>query len=282
MKELDFDIFEILNQRICQGNYTLPSIPEASLRLMNLLSDSDTSLEELEKTVGMDPILASQILKIANSCISGAIVEVTSLKNALMRLGRKHIRSIVMMLSIKASIIKSKTFLGPMKQIWSHSISSAFLKRYVAKKFKEEPEESFTVGLLHNMGKLILLSLLNEMLQESAQEISEDFLGQIYIAHHLEITKKLLSAWKISPKIIQIIALQDSDIESIKNSPLSESDQKMVFSLILISFICKSIEENLIKEKFQQFSSLLSIDIAYLEDILKQKEKIAEEILPFI
>ncbi len=283
MRESDFDIMELLSQRIDKGSYSLPTIPEASLRLMNLLSDSDSNLEELEKTVAMDPILASQILKIANSCISGAIVEVTSLKNALMRLGRKHVRSLVMMLSIKSSLIQGKSFLGPMKKIWAYSITCAFLGKYLAKKIKADPEEFFVIGLLHATGKLILLSLLHEMLQLSRQEVSEEFLEKIYSSHDLQITQKLLTSWKISPKITQIITLQSKQIADIEKTNLSQGEQKCVVSLIFVKSLClldAQIPPKL--EELQPCLSFLGLEKSFLDELLLQKNKITEEVLPFV
>ena len=243
MKTVEYNLIAQLKTRIQQENYSLPTIPQATLRVMELLADPQSSVVDMEKVIAFDPILAAQILKISNSCLYGARVEVTSLKNAIVRLGRRQIRSVILMMSTKSCLIKGKS-LAPMQEMWKDSVACAFACQVVAKKIKQDREELFTIGLLHNIGKLMILSLLNELVKQAQTEPNFDpeLLQMVYDAYHLDIAQKILTAWKIPLRLIEIINCQ-ALLEATPQQEVALSILQPAMGLNFAKKLCRDIAD---------------------------------------
>ena len=244
MKTIEYNLMAQLKTRIEQKNYSLPTIPQATFRIMELLADPQSSIAEMEKVIAFDPILAGQILKISNSCLYGARVEVTSLKNAIVRLGRKQIRSVILMMSTKSCLIKGKT-LAPMQKMWKDSVACAFCCQVIAKKIKLDREELFTVGLLHNIGRLMILSLLSELVKESGSELdfNPELLEMVYDVYHLDIAEKILASWQIPQRLIEIVHCQAVALKSDTPEETNASILQPATGLNLSQKLCRRITE---------------------------------------
>lgn len=138
---------------------TLPPSPGNILRLSRLLGNENTSTREITQVIGYEPILAVRILRLANSTIYGLERNVTSVQAAIAAIGNKTLGEIVLMelaSSTFAKQIRSSFFA---RKIWEHSLAVAMISREIAQTLKVKgTDEIFTCGLLHDLGKLILLS----------------------------------------------------------------------------------------------------------------------------
>ncbi|MCY7347568.1 MAG: HDOD domain-containing protein [Pyrinomonadaceae bacterium] len=138
---------------------TLPPSPGNIMRLSRLLGDEDTSVREITQAIGYEPMLAARILRLANSTIYGLERNVTSIQAAIAAVGNKILGEIVLMelaSSTFAKQIRSSFFA---RKIWEHSLAVAMISRETAQILQMKgTEEVFTCGLLHDLGKLILLS----------------------------------------------------------------------------------------------------------------------------
>jgi|GEM_PF-2502794 len=138
---------------------TLPPSPGNIMRLSRLLGDENTSTREITQAIGYEPILAVRILRLANSTIYGLERNVTSVQAAIAAVGNKTLGEIVLMelaSSTFAKQIRSSFFA---RKIWEHSLAVAMISREMAQVLQMKgTEEVFTCGLLHDLGKLVLLS----------------------------------------------------------------------------------------------------------------------------
>lgn len=281
----DLDLIGELKRRIEAGNYSLPTIPQSAIRVMELLGNPMSTPEDMEKIINLDPIIAGQILKTANSCLYGAVIEVTSVKNAIVRLGRKQIRSIIHLFSIKSALIKGKVFLEPIKKIWKQSLCCAFLCKDVAKKVKIDKEAMFMNGLMHNIGKLMILSVLHEIVAnvDSSQAINEELLEMVYEMHHLEVGKKLLKNWKIPENNLRVIALQSAGDDLLTDYEVPQEDRMQALALMFCSQVCQMKEEDDIDEdELSLYMTELNISEDDFEALLEKLEEIETEAVNFV
>jgi HD-like signal output (HDOD) protein len=276
------DLIAQFQLRLERENYTLPTIPAASLRLMNLLSNPDCSVAEMEKTITFDPMLAGQVLKIANSCLYGTVMEVNSLKQAILRIGRKPLRTIVLMNSIKATLIKSRTFLPAMQAIWKQSLMCAFFSKLLAKRVRQDGDELFIMGLFHNIGKLMILSLLYEMFQQAETAMSQEMLDKAYATNQIEIGKKLLHLWKIPERIGAIIALQSLEQNLLDDTSIAEQNRRLAATIMLSQKLCLMVAQNVVEEdKIFPLFDFLGISQQALVEMVQQIHSVEKEVSPF-
>ena len=169
----------------------LPSVPDLVLRLEEELRKSHPSVNEITYIIEQDPSLSLRILSVANSAFYRRGKEATSVRQAMVRLGFMEIRR----LAVAAVLIDSyKDFSGSSPQLfWGHSLAVAFATRIIAEfcQTRIDPqlvESSFTIGLLHDLGVLVL-----QMLYPKEYQVLVDDL----LAEGGDISDREISAWDI-------------------------------------------------------------------------------------
>lgn len=134
----------------------LPVLPDVAASVLRFTEDSGGSLGKLSDHIGKDPSLTAHILKISNSPLYGLTQKVATLKLALVVLGVREVKNIVLGLSVFQAF-----FSGPAEALahamWQHSLEVAGLNRKLGAVLAPGLQaEDFIAGLLHDIGKLVL------------------------------------------------------------------------------------------------------------------------------
>lgn len=131
---------------------TIPTIPENFKKMLSILENPKTSLSEIGRFILNDPVLTSRVLKMVNSPVYGFPGRITSINQALLLLGLNVVRGLLLGISVFEAMQKA------MKGLWEHSLGNAITTRIIAQKINiKEPEEVAVAGLLHDIGKVILI-----------------------------------------------------------------------------------------------------------------------------
>ena len=270
----NFNLIEKVKESIRTKRYALPMMPANAMRLLNLLNNADSDIVEIEKVASLDQLIAGEIVKIANSSAYGSRVVVNSLKNAIARIGRKELRGVIFAISIKICLLKKGQYLFYMKQVWQEALHVAFISRFLAKKFEMDPEQLFLAGLMHNIGKMAILSIFHDLSHNAPEGacIDPDLLDMIFEAHHLDIGKKVMNSWNFPADIIKIIELQDKGDALLVGKKFSKNEAMVAVLLSLAIDLCHMIDDDdgemdpKILEKRMRFLQLSSKDLPDLMD----------------
>jgi HD-like signal output (HDOD) protein len=217
-----------LQQKIEQIT-NLPTLPQIVVRILQIINDPDTSIKEIARAVSQDPPLSAKILRLANSAFYGMPRSVTSISNAIVLLGTKVIRTIVLSLTVFDMFPGNRSSLFDRTAFWRHSTSCAFLCRFLAEQlegvFPFYAEEAFCGGLLHDLGKVVMEQYLHEDFHQAirhakAKKISlydaeMDALGYA----HTDVAEWLTSNWEL-PASIQLAMVYHhtpSEVNQSKN-----------------------------------------------------------------
>lgn len=135
----------------------LPPLPGVALRVAGLTQDLDASTRKIADAIGCDPILAARIIRAANSPIYCFQRNVTALPIAVSALGNETIHSLVFMSAAAEAFTKGRR--SPFETtLWEHSVAVGLAAREVMLMLRLRGlEEGFLCGLLHDLGKLLLL-----------------------------------------------------------------------------------------------------------------------------
>ena len=143
-------------EKILKAN--LPPLPGSVFRILELLRDVNVSNSALATAVGYDPLLAARLLRLANSTFYSRQNNVTTIHRAIDTIGTKALYDAVM-LGVAANTF-SKEIEGSAtgRAVWEHSLAVALLARELTDISQMRGgENAFICGLLHDIGKLILL-----------------------------------------------------------------------------------------------------------------------------
>jgi HD-like signal output (HDOD) protein len=189
----------------------LPTLPVVSQRILELMADENASNRDIAKLVENDQSLALKIMKIANSAFFGSLTKISSLEQAMVKLGMNEVRSIVLAVSVYDFFSNCDSGVFDRKRFWKHGIVCSQAAKYLGTYYRTGNDTLFISGLVHDMGKAVLdeyfheefLSIINylELERCTFSEAEKAVVGTT----HSQIAARLLSQWKFSDNIIQQI-----------------------------------------------------------------------------
>ncbi|HQU82963.1 MAG TPA: HDOD domain-containing protein [Pyrinomonadaceae bacterium] len=188
----------------------IPPLQGTILRLTELLRDINVSSKELADTVGCDPILAARILKLANSSFYARRKAVTTIQHAIESVGTKALYDMVMLGAMSDSFGKEirDSVLG--RTVWEHSLAVGILARELSRVLQlRGAEEAFLCGLLHDIGKILMLRSDSERFESLLDKRTElemfEWEQRIYGFDHTEVGAYVTYKWGLPESIYNVI-----------------------------------------------------------------------------
>ena len=209
---------------IIMSGYEIPPMPNVAQQILRMVADPDTTAEKLQKVILADQALTTRILKIANSPFYGVPRAVRTLSTAIIILGYKMIRNLVLATATKS--INRRFGLTEM-MMWEHSIGASIASFLIAKKVRfPDPEEAFLAGLLHDIGKQILNNYDSERYMRVIERAyNEDVTfyfaeKEIFGFSHPEVGALVVKKWKLSEELENAIRYHHDGFQTnIKENP---------------------------------------------------------------
>jgi len=185
----------------------LPALPRAACHIIAVIDDPRTTATKLEKAIALDQALTAKVLRIANSPFYGAVREIRTVSEAIVRLGFVTIRNWTLVTATKSIFLTPGSGLL-FKKIWQQSVLSAMASQLVAQAVgMREPEGVFVGGLMQNIGQLVLAraqpELFHEVLAESADTQQPYHLVERRLLgfDHGDLGALLLKEWNLSREL---------------------------------------------------------------------------------
>lgn len=203
---------ERILQCVDQGEVDLPPLPELATRIVEMLDESsDAGAGEVAELLRNDPAVAATLLKIANSAAYGGLRQITALHQAVARLGLHQVASIVTALLHRGHYeSRDPARRTVFRALWDHAVASAMAARMLAGVRGGDPEESFMAGLLHDVGKLVVLEALDHLTRARGVTLTPDTADELVQVLHAELGHRTLTAWKL-PEPVCRAALRHHD-----------------------------------------------------------------------
>jgi HD-like signal output (HDOD) protein len=197
-----------MTAKVKAGEIRVPPSPIAALRLMQLLSDERTPVSTLTGVLGQDQSLAAIVLRLANSVKYRRLSEVVSLSDAVLVLGRSALRDVSVAKELHERTLSAGALVALRRRAWRESVVAAQVAAWVAPMFGAKTDDAFIAGLLHDIGRVPAISLLEDLLMRSptAPARREDAWWQLVEAHHVELGGTLAQAWGLPSLVRATIA----------------------------------------------------------------------------
>ena len=182
-------LLDQLNQQIESGNLALPVFNVASAKLM-ALSNSELDAKEVEHLILSDQVLTAEVLRAANSSLFGGLSQINTIRNAIIRLGLMQVSHLAILTANRSQYdAKDPSLCGMIERLWTHASTTATAASWLARRLgfdREQECRSFLGGLLHDVGKLIILRALDEIKKAgtSPSALSPRLVDEIMTAAH--------------------------------------------------------------------------------------------------
>jgi len=210
-------------QKILSKASELNSVPASALQAMRKLQDPNSNIGEVVQLINYDPGMTSNILRLANSSYYGCTKAISSLREAIVRLGAKNILPLITA-AIASAAIKTKIrgYSMTSDQLWDHSVAVAVAAENLAEILKIPGEKiAFTAGLLHDIGKVLMgkhmidkkiRKVFQEALRKSDSLIHAEY--ELYKIDHAEAGGFLLGKWNIPDALVQAVRFHHSPFDA--------------------------------------------------------------------
>ncbi len=288
----------------------LATLPEVLAEILRITDNSDAPLDELAKVILKDVPLTARILKAANSAVYGRHLKVSSIRDAIMTLGARTIKSIALSISLVNTLNRLKTQID-LKAFWKHSLEAGIISELIAEKLgMSHREEAYIAGIFHDIGILILDACFPReyahvwagvLTGESLVKLEESLFG----TNHCKVGAYMLKKWNLPDSFCDAIETHHDvfELKELSNGEvlpqivnLAEKMAKYRFDVLAqikdadfdnSSVIRKNLNlsakdfmeiESEIIPRFLDSASFLEIEIGSQEELLTEANKRIYEI----
>lgn len=200
-------ITDLIAERARRDDFKLPVFNSVAVELQTALND-DIGMKEVEALVLKDQALASELLRVANSAFFSGLAKLDSIRQALVRLGARQVLNVVMVAAQRQAFHASNPMLeGVMGELWRHASASAGGCRWLASRlgYKSEADTAFLCGLLHDLGSLVIVKVVDELMaSDPALDISPALLTELIDTLHNEYGYQVMQSWQLPESFAEV------------------------------------------------------------------------------
>ena len=257
----------------------LPTLPAILIKLLAACDAEDTPMADIAALISKDPVLSCKVLQLVNSAYYGFRYSFSSLDQAVVYLGANTIKNLAVTMSVH-QVFGRKNFDG-LKQFninvfWYHSLLCATLARRIAQKIGfANIDEAYLAGLLHDIGRLILISTFpaeHETILAKTKDRQNTLWAekQLLGVTHGETGGWVMQKWRLNSMLADAIRYHHEPPEKIKEA----------FPLVRIIYTANllCLKSDTSEQKYADADLLTGLDRSAIAEIVQGAEEEVEEI----
>jgi putative nucleotidyltransferase with HDIG domain len=221
------------------GIKDLPSLPRLYSLIINEMQSPDPSFKKVGYIVSQDVSMSAKILQLVNTAYFGLPRKITDPQQAATYLGIETLKALILSIHVFSSFTEEAELLGfSLEEMWRHNLMVSRLAKEIARAESSEnivAEEALVAGILHDIGKLILLKVPEQYREVMSfiEKTGSDFVEAEYSVmktSHAELGAYLLGLWGIPDSIVEIIAFHHEPSKLIESvfTTLNKPSDKVV------------------------------------------------------
>jgi HD-like signal output (HDOD) protein len=195
-------------------------LPHVVFKVLEITGDCDSPALEMEKAIAIDPGFSTKLLTLANSSYFGLPRRVNSIKEALMFLGYKSVRNLAMTIGAFDMFVgKNDEESLRRRTWWRHSVDTAVCAKWLCKSAtKLNPDEAYTCGLLHYLGRTLLdrfgngsYTQCSHLIESGESVITAE--ERIFGCNHIDVAVSSARKWGFPEALCQGLIYWDAPAE---------------------------------------------------------------------
>ena len=261
----------------------LPTLPAIYIKLSRILNVQNSSIRMISNIISEDLAVSAMVLKIVNSTLYGFHNKIGDMQRAIVILGVNEIKNLVLATSMYKTIKQLKSSSAfDIQEFWKHSIGCAISAKVLAETaYIKNPEDVFTGGLLHDIGKLIHATYLREEFEGVVANVVEtgsqmfESEKKILGFDHTQTGSALARKWSLPRKTINMIA--NHHLSDTPDTLTKEVAAVHIGNTLCISLRMGSGGEKRVPIVNQKAWKILDLKLSDLEYIMQRSTKLFEE-----
>ena len=248
---------ERLEELVESGFLDLPILPGVAAEVVALTSDEECDVRKLAAVIKRDQAMAGHMLRMANSAAHRGLVQVASLQQAMSRLGMALVRQFAFVISCQNRVFRVKGREDEVRALFVHSLATGLYAQEVARMRRSNVEEAFLAGLLHDVGKPVLLQAVIDF--TTKEPFSEEEVQDAVNDLHAYVGGELAHQWGLSDRLAEAIAHHH-------NPGAAPGNREGALTVRLADDLAKLVVDPTITEDIHMHSALASLNL-YPEDV---------------
>lgn len=206
-------------KEVISGLVSIPSLPAIYEEAMQELRSAEPSVAKLAIIISRDAAMTAKILQVANSALLGVRCHISNAAQAVTLIGLDMIRALVLSAHIFSQFDSPQVEELNIARLWKHSLATACCCRKIAESEREKKgvlDDCFTAGLLHDIGKLILIGSLPKKYASVIGIAIKEKIPLLQAEHetfnctHAEVGGYLIGIWGLPHTIVEAVAWHHS------------------------------------------------------------------------
>ncbi len=205
METATTDLSRVFARLLAERRIELPPLPATAAEVMSLCQQEATDAAKLSAVIHRDQAIASHVLRVANSAAYAAQVPCSSLQQAVSRLGLQQVCEIAMAVAVRGRMFTSPICAELLATLWRHSVLTAFFTKEIARLRRRNVDIAFSCGLLHDVGKALLLGGVAGVLGRQELTLPVAYLLNAVAEQHVAAGALLATEWRLPDQIAEAI-----------------------------------------------------------------------------
>jgi HD-like signal output (HDOD) protein len=193
------DLFEA---KLVTGQIELPFLPETTSQILASCGSEDSDPRQVAELIQRDQSLAAHVLHISNSAAYAPKEPIVSLQQAVSRLGLDTVRDIAVAVSLKGRVFRAPGYQTVIRAMWQHSAVAGCYAKEIARLRRFNVEGAFSCGLMHDVGKpMVMLAFLDLLKGLTQRPPPFKLLEAAMEQFHPHVGGMLVDQWGLPPWI---------------------------------------------------------------------------------
>ncbi len=222
----------------------IPTLSVVVTKVMELVNNPKTSAPQIADILKRDQVLTAKVLRLVNSSFYNVSTEITDVSKALGFLGFNTISVLVLGTSVFSAFDLQAAPFFDVREFWRHSLAVALAGELIAKKVRHpRPEDCFTCGLLHDIGKIALFRVSRDDLKavvDKARLEGKSFLAaetELGLPGHTILGERLAERWQLPVVARKTIRYHHRDIEHMES--IFPAHKPTIMIATIANVLCK-------------------------------------------
>jgi putative nucleotidyltransferase with HDIG domain len=204
-------VLEELTWRVQRGRVELPLLPGVAMEITEAAARDDADARMIAEILRRDQALAAHVLRVVASPAYSGSTRIVSLQQAVARLGLKKIREIALAIAFRVGVFELKGFDAELSAMFQHAVAAALFAQELARVTRRNVDDAFMCGLLHDVGRPVILQALVSICAEQRQRVPPAALLLATRELHAEVGGILADSWNL-PDAIEMAIRHHHDL----------------------------------------------------------------------
>ncbi|MBM4014078.1 MAG: HDOD domain-containing protein [Planctomycetes bacterium] len=219
--EVDARFVDELGSFLGRSTESFAMPPAAAFDVMRLIDDRGYQVRKVSAAISCDPTLAGAVLSLANSPLHRGDVDVDSVPSAVVRLGQRHLKLLLLDIALHSTKVRGRPFEPFSAALWKHSLLTAQLAHQLAQRTQLDPDQAYMAGLFHDIGSFAVIAAARRLALRQDRKLSPQTLLACQRRHGYALNGTIVARWRLPAAVARAVSCRRRPEEAQSESRLA-------------------------------------------------------------